>query len=299
MKVEPGLTHNVVRQQKPVSADANSAKKSVKSNKSDRLNTEEVRNRIVQWFAKAGIQHNVHFGIEQDPNKRVARHQKLRAQMKLQNLEKIMGLSMEFSLENGIHENLDPDWFFSFIDLAEQIYSPAMQELWGKIFAVEVSRPGTFSLRSLQTLKRLTQKDAQIFKTAVKLACRKKGEHNPKLIFGYHQKPNVLSILGIQKDHHLNLAEFGLAYPDLLSLMELGLIYNSEIESGELNPNSRNEWRCGKEVFNLAPRRRGLTLNYYKFTATGAELFRLVSGHPDIEYLSALKNTLSTGFELD
>ncbi|MFT6895759.1 MAG: hypothetical protein ACJA13_000156 [Paraglaciecola sp.] len=71
--------------------------------------------------------------------------------------------------------------------MAEEIYSPAEQELWGEIFAVETSSAGSFSLRTLQTLKQLPYKDAQIFRHAVRLACRCQAEQTPKLIIGYHQ----------------------------------------------------------------------------------------------------------------
>jgi len=81
--------------------------------------------------------------------------------------------------------------------------------------------------------------------------------------------------------------------------MEMGLIYSSEIESGELNPNIRNQWKCSSVVFHLAPKRRGLTLNYYKFTATGAELCKLVSGQPNPQYIDALKAVLASGFEIE
>ena len=48
----------------------------------------------------------------------------------------------------------------------------------------------------------------------------------------------------MNKDHKLNLAEFGLGYTGILSLMDLGLIHHSEIESGELPIGTSAEWRC-------------------------------------------------------
>lgn len=267
--------------------------------KSDRLGADAMRSKMTQWFAKAGIAPVMNNAFDADINQRLSRHQQVKAQRKMTNLETILGMALDFSLEEVQGEELDPDWFFSFVDMAEEVNSPAMQELWGKIFAVEISRPGTFSLSTIQILKRLTQKDAQIFKTAVSLASRKKGEYSPRLVFGYHQRNNFWSVLGLKRDHYLNLAEFGLAYPNLLSLMNLGLIYNSEIESGELKTESRSQWRVGKQSIHLAPKRKGLTLHYYKFTATGSELFKLVSGTPNIQYLESLKATLSSGFDIN
>ena len=261
-------------------------------------NLVSARSKIVNWFAKAGIGSKLQSVEEKSVSKRMMRHQSAKAQRKLLNLEKILGLSLEYSLEQGKPDDIDPDWFFSFIELAESIHSPPMQELWAKIFSVEISRPGTFSLRSLQTLKQLTQKDAKIFKLAVNMASRKKGDYGPCLIYGYYQKPGLLSFIKMQPQHQLNLAQYGLSYPDILALMDLGLIYSSEIESGEWDTVSRTQWRCGNQIFHLAANRRGLALNYYKFTATGSELSKLVSGSPNAAYLEALKQTLSGGFEV-
>ena len=265
----------------------------------DDINRKSAQDRISQWFSQVGIS-GTSLGLNQTTlDEKLLRRKKMLAQRKLSNLENILGRALDFCLEDEKGENIDPDWFFSFVSMAEEIYSPAMQELWGKIFAVETCRPGSFSLRTLQILKQITQKDAHIFRTAVSLASRRKGESTPKLIFGYYQKSTMWSLFNFHKEHHLNLAEYGLGYPDLLWLMDLGLIHHSEIESGELELHSRVEWRCAGQQTHLSAKRRGLTLMYYKFTATGAELFRLVSGHKHEAYVIELKRTLANAFEMD
>lgn len=299
MKIEQNQPHTVVPVGKTLGPKKAEKGGSDAKLKNERQGADAMRGKMTQWFAKAGVTPVMNNGFDTDISKRLTRHQQVKAQRKMANLETILGLALDFSLEQSQSEELDPDWFFSFVEMAEEVNSPAMQELWGKIFAVEISRPGTFSLSTLQILKRLTQKDAQIFKTAVSLASRKKGEYTPRLVFGYHQRSNIWSVFNLKKDHYLNLAEFGLAYPNLLSLMNLGLIYNSEIESGELNTESRSQWRVGKQSIHLAPKRKGLTLHYYKFTATGSELFKLVSGSPNIQYMETLKATLSKGFDIN
>ncbi|GGD72987.1 TIGR03899 family protein [Lacimicrobium alkaliphilum] len=261
--------------------------------------TSQVRSRIIHWFAQAGLKPPAHTQLDESVEKKTQRHQKVLQQRKLQNLERILELAMEYSPNKDIGEEaIDPDWFFNYISMAEDIYSPAMQELWAKILAVEVSQPGTFSLRSISILTQLTHKDAKVFRTAVSLASRKRGDFSPRILFGYRIKPSLLSMLTLKRGQQLNLAQFGLAYPDLLSLMDLGLIYSTEIESGELDNHKRSEWRCCGESFHLSARRNGTVLNYYKFTATGAELFRLVSGKPHTTYLQALTSMLQGAFEV-
>ena len=260
--------------------------------------TNAVNVRISHWFAQAGVNNPSEDDFERDVNKKAERRRAIKQHRKLHNLEKVLEKALEFCPDSETTDNIDPDWFFSFVDMAENIYSLTMQEIWGKIFAVEISNPGTFSIRTLKTLKELTQRDATIFQLAVGLAARKKGEYSPKILYGYYQKPSFISFLNLNKSHQLNLAEFGLAYPDILSLMDAGLIYNSEIESGELSPKSRTEWRIGNHEIHLAPKRSSLFLNYYKFTPTGAELSKLVTGESSDIYFEKLKTMLTADFEV-
>lgn len=285
------------------SATKNQVHKETPSQEAESVNAESVQansvnSKINRWFAQAGINSSKGQDFERDIGKKAERRRIIKQQRKLQNLENVLEKALEFCPDTDTPDNIDADWFFSFIDMAENIYSMTMQEIWGKIFAVEISSPGTFSIRTLRTLKELTQRDATIFQAAVGLAARKKGEYSPKILYGYYQKPSFISFLSLNKNHQLNLAEFGLAYPDMLSLMDAGLIYNSEIESGELSPKTRTEWRIGHHSLHLAPKRSSLFLNYYKFTPTGAELSKLVTSEGSELYFEKLKTMLAVDFEV-
>ncbi|MEP1448747.1 MAG: TIGR03899 family protein [Paraglaciecola sp.] len=264
----------------------------------NRLNRQTTQKRILHWFSQAGIQEQGSTFKTVNTSEKIRRKNELLAQKKFRNLENILGKALDFCLDDGREEDLDPDWFFSFIKMAEEIFSPAMQELWGKIFAVETARPGSFSLKTLGVLKQLTQKDAQIFRHAVNLASRRKGEATPKLLLGYYQKTSLWSFFSSHNEHQLNLANFGLGYPDILSLVDLGLIHKSEIESGELPIGESIEWRCAGQTVDLQAKRSGTTLVYYKFTTTGAELCKLVPQKRQDFYLKSLKATLGIAFDI-
>ena len=269
-----------------------------KTQSENKLNRQSSQKRILSWFSQAGVQEEDNTFKTSNSNEKIRRKNDLLAQKKLNNLENILARALDFCLDDGKEEDLDPDWFFSFVKMAEEIFSPAMQELWGKIFAVETARPGSFSLKTLGILKQLTQKDAQIFRHAVNLTSRRKGESTPKLLLGYYQKTSLWSFFSSNKEHRLNLAEFGLGYPDILSLMDLGLIHNSEIESGELPTGVSAEWRCAGQTLNLTAKRSGTTLVYYKFTTTGAELCKLVARKRQDTYVKSLRTTLNNAFNI-
>lgn len=63
-----------------------------------------------------------------------------------------------------LHEEFDFDWFVRFFDSAGNIRNEEMQELWAKILAGEVRKPGSFSLRTLEKLRNMTQKEAELFR---------------------------------------------------------------------------------------------------------------------------------------
>ncbi len=253
---------------------------------------------MVSLFARVGITTTMSTHDASQRRHILERRRQIREMQKINNLQAILTIALNVSVSDTEADNVDPDWFFTFCNLAENIYSPAMQELWGKIFAVEVSHPGSFSRRSLLTLESLTHRDAVIFSRAVSIASRRAGDTVPRILVGYQVRKGLLSFIRRPIPQQLNISSFGLSYPDLLALQDMKLIYASEIESGEFAEGHLTHWRCGSENMKLTTRRTGVALVYFKFTAVGAELFRLVSKQDNPAYLAALKNTLSNVFEI-
>ena len=60
------------------------------------------------------------------------------------------------------HES-DPDWTARFFNEVQDVSSEDMQKIWAKILAGEVESPGRTSLRTLDTLRDMTKKDAKMF----------------------------------------------------------------------------------------------------------------------------------------
>ena len=57
----------------------------------------------------------------------------------------------------------DPDWTARFFDCIQDVSSEDMQVLWAKLLSGEVQRPGSTSLRTMDTLKNMTNTEAQLF----------------------------------------------------------------------------------------------------------------------------------------
>ena len=57
----------------------------------------------------------------------------------------------------------DPDWTARFFDCIQDVSSEDMQKIWAKILYGEVESPGRTSLRTLDTLRNMTKRDAEMF----------------------------------------------------------------------------------------------------------------------------------------
>ncbi|ROR99702.1 DUF2806 domain-containing protein [Raoultella terrigena] len=58
-------------------------------------------------------------------------------------------------------ENIEDDWLLRWRDSASTSSSEKLQELWGRVLAGELKTPGTYSLRTVDFIKNLTQKEAE------------------------------------------------------------------------------------------------------------------------------------------
>ena len=277
-----------------VTAESPAAEKAA----SNAVKTDASRQRILSWFARVGISPSM---MSPDPKKQkhaLERRKQILETQKASNLQAVLNIALNVTINEQTNDNLDPDWFFAFSTMAEEIHSPPMQELWGKIFAVEVARPGSFSLRTLQLLKTLTHRDAQVFNKAVNVASRRNNDAVPRILVGYHKRKGLLSLLRRPVPEQINLANVGLSYPDLLSLQEMKLIYTSEIESAEYNEGQQVTWRCVNENISLTSKTSGVALVYYKFTSVGSELYKLVTKSPNEAYLTSIKSVLGEVFNV-
>lgn len=68
--------------------------------------------------------------------------------------------------------DFDFDWFVRFFEACSNISNEQMQELWARVLAGEVNNPGTFSLRTVETLNRMTYNEAIAFLKISNVAMR-------------------------------------------------------------------------------------------------------------------------------
>ena len=211
------------------------------------------------------------------------------------NLEAIMVMASRHCEETAAGGEMDSDWLTRFLQLAEDISMVPMQQLWGRIFAIEVATPGRFSIRSLTTLKEMTQREALLFQRTCALSCHYVGSDEQRLLLGLQKGASLLSRAKVTR---LGLGKYRLPYNALLQLFELGLLHRGELESGPL-PADGVELEFGNQRWRLHSKQANITLLYYRLTPVGNELAHLLAEAPLEEYLQDLKTVLAQGMQIE
>ena len=194
----------------------------------------------------------------------------------------------------------DHDWTARFFNGVQDVSSDKMRELWGRVLAGEVERPGSTSIRALSVLRDLDAKTAQLFSRLCSAA-----------IFLVSHEGDILDgrVPSLGGDASQNqLLEFGLGFRELTRLNEHGLVigdYNSYLDYVVFDEESdgpgsretallRHQGKCWDWVNNepVDQTERKVRVNGVAMTITGCELSRVVSPEPIPDYTDRLKKFL-------
>lgn len=186
---------------------------------------------------------------------------------KQQNIEAVVDNAYEEleNVENVSSKPVNPDWMFRFFNSVENISDKDMQTIWGHILAGEIKQPDTYSFRTLEKLKNMTQKEAKDFQMVSSLALQNGGR---KFILG---EDSILNKHGVYFSHILELEECGLMMTQSLSLeiaasaKEPDIIYNSGLLGS---------------IFGKEDQKQTFRMSVYVFTESGSQLIEAI--HPEI-----------------
>ncbi|WP_076541541.1 TIGR03899 family protein [Shewanella sp. UCD-KL21] len=226
------------------------------------------------------------------------RLRKLHSQHQL-NLETIFKLALTYTPTDVTGEDLDPDWSYQFFQMAEQINSRRMQDLWARILASEIVKPGNFSLRTLATLKQLTQREAHILEKALGMSVKLNHERRYKLLSGYRIHGGIKQYFRKSTLMNFGLSKYGLPYSSILTLIDAGILHSSEFETGTLDKGFKIQLNMIDNKIAIEPNSNNLLFSYYRFTPIGDELSQLVHPKVDSAFVKDLTVLLSRDFKVE
>lgn len=169
---------------------------------------------------------------------------------------------------------VDEDWISSFFDFVANVSSNQMQEIWGKLLAGEVSRPGSFSIRTIDMLRKLTQQEAKLFTEIAPLVLRCAGDEEHSF--------NDYFLLTDTTEEKILTQKYGYTFPQMVILMEAGLLSsNGEVTVG-LNTKTNDSMIFeGKNHTIVITNKNNhdvlIAHDAYLLTESGKELFSIIA----------------------
>ena len=182
--------------------------------------------------------------------------------------------------------SVNDDWLYRWRDSASQVSSEELQNLWGRLLAGEVKAPGTYSLRTLEFLRNLSQKEAEEIAQMSRFVV---GEV-------------------IYKDAKEQLEGAGINFGFLSRMQQLGVIFGVDAIGLSVTWNSSESTRYVRALTSNSmvliatadDPNHSISMPCYQLSALGRELLRLGKFEPEVEYLKKIAEHFKTqGVEVE
>lgn len=175
-------------------------------------------------------------------------------------------------------EPVDKRWAMRFFDSAAEINDEETQKLWAKILAGEIKKKGSFSLRTLEAMKNLSQEEAALFQ-----------EYSQ-----YFISINTQSFLLLNEKVN---KKFELEFRDLMTLNYAGLmsVTPKEFILTSTHNNYIRHFFTKNVVFLLkwTDSNKSVIFRACDLTSVGSEMLTLASKDSDRNYMKELMRSIN------
>ena len=197
---------------------------------------------------------------------------------RMANIKSVIGKAANMLTDKKVTDyEPDPDWTARFFDCIQDISSEDMQKIWAKILAGEVERPGKTSLRTMDILRNMTKKDAEMFEKITGFVIG-----NDFIFYEYSfLKPSPSSPISF--DSISNLQDCGLIRSSI-SQKEIGCKDGAKIFL-KYHGN-------GLEISKCPNAKEMIDIHVFVLTAAGKELLQVVQSATQMEYLQIFSRFL-------
>ena len=215
------------------------------------------------------------------------------------NIGSVVGQTAELLGDKEVpNQEPDHDWTARFFNYIQDVSSEEMQSLWAKVFAGEIERPSSVSIRSLSILRNLNQATARLFQNLCSccvmsiVAERIQDARVPSL--GGNAGTNALRQFGLSFDELNILNEHGLIISDYNSWHDMKMCIGISTPGlGQQNAILRIPFRFEDRFWVLVPSDHRTLGSEYRvsgvaLTQAGKEVSKVVECEPMLEYRQAL-----------
>ena len=206
--------------------------------------------------------------------------QEVKKQLNIENVT-IFAIEELKNEQSVTDESLDADWITRFFRIVEDVSNEEMQAIWGKILAGEIKQPKSYSLRTLELLRNLSKKEADVF---VKVAN-----------FSF-KSGDVSFIYKGDNDDKLS-KDFGISYMDIALLKEVGLMQSGDFvhhRYPKQHTDTQQILTIGNIVIIIKIKANTPTISMPVdvFSSIGNELLNLILPNAPFDYLRYLANSI-------
>lgn len=191
------------------------------------------------------------------------------------NIENVVGKSLNHLLPTALPQDLDNDWLVNFLEKSKLISDYKVQEIWARILAGEVNSPGAFSRKTINILNDLGRFDAEGFASLCRFCVSIDGAFCPVVVLDFEK-------IDIYVDNGLN--------DSVVSRLEaLNLIKRYDVGVAFLpNENSNMKFSYFTESKSCFYEKNQFHLGVVKFTPFGLEISSIVDVNPIDGFLDFL-----------
>lgn len=192
--------------------------------------------------------------------------------IKQHNIESVVDNAYEILEKEEVcsEEPVKQGWINRFFDSVADVSDEDLQKLWGKVLAGEIKRPGSFSLRTLDTIRNLATNEAKLFQKVL---------------------PFVMCLgtteAFISSDKEI-LKKYNISYDDILELDEAGLVKSKGLRTTLTiiphKPLCISNKNYTLVFWNEKEQIETIDVSNYALTKAGFELFSLLSVDENLEY---------------
>lgn len=210
-------------------------------------------------------------------------HEHLKQVIEFQGLKRLANIASvvehaaeELGEKEVIDHEPDPDWTARFFDCVQDVSSVHMQNLWSRVLSGEVESPGRTSLRTLDILRNMTQRDAELFEAVSSYVI---GGH-----FVFYGRDYVQCHDAIKHSNVLHLEDIGLT--NVVSSLARIINWRDRTKSSL-------SYQNGDLLITRGPNAsQQLRIPAVLLTTTGKELFRITQGVVQMVYLQDFSSFL-------
>lgn len=177
-------------------------------------------------------------------------------------------------------DSIDFDWIMRFFDAVGNVSNEELQKLWGKVLAGEIKQSGTCSLRTIDIIRNMSQKEAEIYNKLCKFVVS-----SGDCYFIFHSGFSDLN--NRNQDSHNYILKTGLNYSDsIIPMIECGLLsvdndLATDFAANKVLGIQNQEVRCF--IIANKSKKNFLSIEPYFLTTSGVELYKIIGSMSDFE----------------